>query len=82
MLDEGTIGLILPGDKLLVIECNTVASMGRIPEDKYFIHPKDLASLPAEVKIAINAVCVSHGITSPFERFVAESSVRSPGSYD
>lgn len=63
-LDKNTVGLILEQGKLLVIEKDHFVSLGKVPEDKYPIHPVDLMSLHWEIKVIIHSVLVSHNLMS------------------
>lgn len=65
-IDELTIGLILDEGKLLVIENDQIVSMGKVPDDVYFIHPNELNKLPWESKLILNSVMISQGLESPF----------------
>lgn len=65
-IDDDIIGLILEEGKLLVIENDTVVSMGKTPKDIYPIHPNELHRLPWQSKLIINAVMISQELDSPF----------------
>lgn len=71
-------GLILPNGKLLVVENGYVASMGNVPDEKYFVPSFALLDLPRDTQIIFNGVMISHGMDSPFLTSINSAGEKAP----